>query len=796
MEDSKELIDELLARLADLDTKVASYRQEMLDQFQKFADELLKGVPEEVSNEVSRAIAESMAKYPALGGMPSRAAETASSSSSREGRKSPPPILYHTSGIPKMLREGFRSPHEREVEFQGLFTPSYLPLLDGNDRREPRINPESRLRKAVPDPVPEPYEEDEDEPPVQSRVAEPDLGNIYDVDNDDDAAVVEMVEEVEVGEGAAQDNNDKGKGKEVVRPSASREMTDASISSSVGSSSSEQKTRRSALRRSSSSARGSPRRVRFEFEGTEVLPTASPRPGSPLDLDAPESTSAVDDSEEYTGSSLIDVEGEEDDHPRPARISSTDALRRLTRTPSDDGTVWNVVQQSDPAVPHTNGTGSSGTGPSSTVSQAEAASTFTSTPVWSQMATPSADETQSQGQAPVNGMRVYHDTATPATTTSAPSDDEFSDEGYMEMKKSPKKSPSPTVASPKKPLSPAAIPAFPKSPLSSEIGSQLRKDTSGPSASSEGKGSSKNIAQRDDEEDVFKFEDEVAGAGSTKADKYLPDEPEEEEEQRPARREEPESKTPLSLYSTSPAISIPGKSPSPTGAAGGGGGGSSKAFTESIGSYKGGSLKMNVVRDLPIARAAAAMGDVKTYVGSVHGRTGIDPADESSYRASFTNARIPSGTTPRSLSERMMMEEAMGQRARDHQVRGQEARAQPARGTETVTQRARGQETRGHEARGTAARGTQATGQMAQGQSVSGQQVKPQQAPPQQATGPPATVQQAPAQQAPAEQAPAPQAPAQQAPAQQVPVQQAQAPAQQAPAQQAMNQQNNGDDLD
>ncbi|KAB5570662.1 hypothetical protein GE09DRAFT_715756 [Coniochaeta sp. 2T2.1] len=772
MDDSKKLIDELLARLADLDTKVASYRQEMLDQFQKFADELLKGVPEEVSSEVSRAIAESMAKYPALGGMPRRAAETiSSSSSSREGRKSPPPILYHTSGIPKMLREGLRSPHEREVEFQGLFTPSYLPLLDGNDRREPRINPESRLRKAEPDPVPEPYDEDEDEPPVQSRVAEPDLGNIYDVDNDDDAAVVEMVEEVEVAEDAAQDNNDKGKGKEVIRPSASREMTDASVSSSVGSSSSEQKTRRSALRRSSSSARDSPRRVRFEFEGTEVLPTASPQPGSPLDPDAPESTSAIDDSEEYAGSSLIDVEGEEDDLPRPARISSTDALRRLTRTPSDDGTVWNLVQQSDPAVPHTNGTGSSGTGPSSTTSQTEAASTLTSTPVWSQMATPSADENQSQGQAPVNGMRVYHDTATPATKTSAPSDDEYSDEGYMEIKKSPKKSPSPTVASPKKPLSPAAIPVFSKSPLSSEIGSQLRKDASGPSASSKGKGSSKNIAQRDDEEDVFKFEDEVAGAGSAKAEKYLPDEPEEDEE-RPARREEPESKTPVGLYSTSPAVSIPGKPPSPTGA----GGGSSKAFTESIGSYKGGSLKMSVVRDSPIARAAAAMGDVKTYVGSVHGRTGIDPADESSYRASFTNARIPSGTTPRSLSERMMMEEAMGQRARD-------------------------QQTRGHEARGAAARGPQAMGQMAQGQSVIVQQVKVQQAPPQQATGQPATVQQAPAQQAPAQQAPAQQAPAQQAPAQQapaqqVPAQQAQAQAQQAPAQQAMNQQNNGDDQD
>ena len=78
---------------------------------------------------------------------------------------------------------------------------------------------------------------------------------------------------------------------------------------------------------------------------------------------------------------------------------------------------------------------------------------------------------------------------------------------------------------------------------------------------------------------------------------------------------------------------------------------------DSIGSYKGSSIQMDVVRDPKLLEEAAAMGDVKTYVGSVHGRTGVDPADESSYRASFSNAKLLQGGVPRSFTERMMMED-------------------------------------------------------------------------------------------------------------------------------------------
>ncbi|OIW33225.1 hypothetical protein CONLIGDRAFT_164330 [Coniochaeta ligniaria NRRL 30616] len=664
MEDSKKLIDELLAKLAELDGKVASYRQDMLDQFKKFADDLLKTVPEDVSNEVARVIAESMAKYPSLS-MPSRSEPDSPATQTvtepkvpREGRKSPPPILYHTSGIPKMTKmfrdAGPRSPHDRELEFQGLFTPSYLPLLDGTDRptKQERVDRSWAFHKSN-----RPHlagAPPSDSPPAAQPV-QPVTGLN---DDDDEVAVVEMVEEVEVA--------DTDKGKQVIRPSPVRELTDVSVSSSVGSASSEHKTRRSALRRSSSSTKGSPRRVRFEFAGEEVLPTASPQQSESmlgtmggLDLDeSGPSSSAIDDSEDYSGPSLSDVEGEEDYVLRPARISSTEALRRLSRTPSDDGTVWKVVNPEDEkALPATNGHGPGDSEASTAGYFAEATSSSAMhTPAPSQLSAAIGSENQREKKvAMANGTHAYeldsptYDLVSPKAAVPKHREEDSEEEHFLAIR-SPKKAMSPSATSP------TAKPPTVKSSLAGDGSSQTPELALRPAASSQDKGKGKKNApaQQPEEEDLFDFDDPSMGmASSATAEKYLSEDEDEEAIAEDAGEADDEAPAaPLNLYSTSPAVSIPRrKTPSPPT--------HSKPMYGSIGSYKGAPLRMSVVVSPRIAEEAAAMGDVKTYVGSVHGRTGIDPADESSYRASFSNAKLLSGT-PRSFSERMMMEEAMG----------------------------------------------------------------------------------------------------------------------------------------
>lgn len=660
MEDSKELIGELLAKLAEMNNKVDNFRQDMLFEFNKFTEDLLRGVPDSVSYEVSRVIAESMSKYPLLS-IPSRrepdspvTPTTTEAMTPHERRKSPPPILYHTSGIPRMFKEGARDPHDREFEFQGLFTPSYLPLLDGNDppAKQQRVDPSWAFRRSAPlVPGGGPYPGGEppyDSPPVVHAQPAADRNN----DNDnDDQPVVEMIEEVEVPDTCREKN------KESVRPSPDRELTDVSISSSVASSTSEHKIRRSALRRSSSSTKGSPRsrRVRFDVEGTEVLPTASPQPSESflgsvggLHLDAPAS-SAMDDSEDYNGPSLSEVEGEEDHRPRPARISSTDALRRLSRTPSDDGTVWISSNEAPPAPAGADGSSETGASATSSLSKTTASAdpTPTQSPITSHMSVLSGQEDKARRAARPNGNRPTHAVGSPSEADAEQDDEDDNEEDVFLAIRSPKKAPwhpatLPTVVSPTVKPPTARVP-------SSERRAESPKTV--PTANHEGEGRKKDPAQHADEEEVFDFEDAIRG--SSPAEKYLPEQEEGDAVAEDATGdEEATPPVPQNLYSVSPAVPIPKrKTPSPPT--------HSRPVQESIGSYKGQPLRMSAVTSPKIVEEAAAMGDVKTYVGSVYGRTGIDPADESSYRASFSNAKLFSGT-PRSFSERLMMEEAMG----------------------------------------------------------------------------------------------------------------------------------------
>ncbi|KFY27560.1 hypothetical protein V491_00852, partial [Pseudogymnoascus sp. VKM F-3775] len=104
--------------------------------------------------------------------------------------------------------------------------------------------------------------------------------------------------------------------------------------------------RRSALRRSSSSGRvNGLRRVRFEFAGKEFPTTSSPSVAdtmmtiTPLDAVASETYEGGEEQAE------IEQVEDVDEEPVPRRISSSQALRMLSRGPvEDDGTKWDEVR--------------------------------------------------------------------------------------------------------------------------------------------------------------------------------------------------------------------------------------------------------------------------------------------------------------------------------------------------------------------------------------------------------------------------------------------------------------------
>ncbi|KUI64695.1 hypothetical protein VM1G_00238 [Cytospora mali] len=305
------LIAEAQAKLAELDSRVASYRHEMATEFTRYSEDLLRNVPEDVADRVSQAIANSILSsypslYPAGCLSPSPSENTTNLSEiSWNGNRSPPPVLPHTSGTPKGQPQ---SPHERELEFQGLFTPTYLPLLESVDRP---------LQSPPTSPGPAPT-------PATDTKLTPEYTN--------------------TSEGTQTPENIQRRR----RPSPLRYATDTSIDSTASDSSSV-RIRKSALRRSPASARSAdsprdPRRVRFDFEGQEVLPSSSPQASSTAlpewgSVSSGESTTPTDDS--FPVKSLADIEVEEAQRPR--KVSSSQALRALSKVPLDDHTMWTVV---------------------------------------------------------------------------------------------------------------------------------------------------------------------------------------------------------------------------------------------------------------------------------------------------------------------------------------------------------------------------------------------------------------------------------------------------------------------
>ncbi|EGS20768.1 uncharacterized protein CTHT_0026050 [Thermochaetoides thermophila DSM 1495] len=85
-------------------------------------------------------------------------------------------------------------------------------------------------------------------------------------------------------------------------------------------------------------------------------------------------------------------------------------------------------------------------------------------------------------------------------------------------------------------------------------------------------------------------------------------------------------------------------------------------FGHSIGSYKGRSVTINPIKDPQLYDEIAKLKDVHFWVGSVDGRSGIEPADMGSYRAANRNSIIGQGGVPMSFTQRLALEEEMERR--------------------------------------------------------------------------------------------------------------------------------------
>ncbi|OTB06883.1 hypothetical protein M426DRAFT_20630 [Hypoxylon sp. CI-4A] len=558
MDDTTSLVTDLLQKLTELDSRVSEYRQEMALEFRRYSHQRLQDVPGDVSAKVEKLVAERFRNYPALNPALSHVLDSQSQGNNNAGspdekawldRPLSPPAPPQSPVAISPVDDGTRSPHEREREFHGLFTPSYLPLLDAVQRRTP-------TPPALSPPVPE--------------VKEP--------NSNKDTSHATLADAV------------------LLRPDPVRRSTADTISS-VTSDDSTARSRRSALRRSSSSSikAQSPRRVRFDVEGEEVLPTSSP-PVSPRAPDLPLSplgnpTSLLDES--YNAIIInedTDLLGSSP--PMPKKITSTDRLKAMTRNSTEDTSKWEVVGNLDAT---------------------------------------DDDEDDELVMAGLSGRR-RHDTMQLTTDPSS-------------------------VKSTAHSINDARLPTQLGAPLAAvkevEENENANEADDVDDKTEEHNHPTESPNSKDGpylgEEAMFDFDDGQDMPSNARddktgsANKYIEEEDEDENEDEEADAT-PTAENPI-LFSTSPAIPVTkpatsARGPSPP-----------RQMAASVGSYRGKPFSIGVVRDPELHRKAAEMGDFYTFVGSVDGRSGVD--ESNSYRPELTYF----DGTPRSLSERLMKED-------------------------------------------------------------------------------------------------------------------------------------------
>ncbi|KAK2014762.1 hypothetical protein LZ32DRAFT_188290 [Colletotrichum eremochloae] len=626
MGDATRLIGDLHQKLADLDQKVAAYRQDMAAEFHRYSHQLLKNVPHDISVVVDRAVAASFDNYPALRPalVPPRdsldspppppttdhAGKLTETHSNPGGTRHPPPPPSPKSTSPSVLPHAgtavLNSPdtvhdRERDSDFHGLFTPSYLPLLDGSHTSPAPANPSPTFS-----PTPKPATDN-------------DMGRHKSGESG------EQQPAVQVSAAATRTPN---------RPNHERRATD-DTTSSVASELSDSKVRRSALRRASSGSKPppSPRRVRFEFEGGEVLPTSSPQSSEPsLVLSHTLANSRSPPPPEDESMSVESILGpDEDSGPPPKKVSSSQALRALSRAPLDANTVWTVVNPD--VLERENG--------SMTMSGSETSLQTNDTP-----------QSAPKLQSPPKITALKHEPTLEPSSPTFPAavdkprgnekdedNDSSSDEEFLAMAKPKSFANKKAILSPLS-RSPTRMAPVVYSPTQDKAGSH--DEIKSPIEQ-------KDSDDDDDEEELFHFEG--LSAPPKPRSRPAPIQEEDEEEDEGDKKNDINEPVAPTLYSTSPAVPIP-KAPEPAIPA--------HLISGSVGSFRGRPVTMPIVKNPDVYQQAASLGDVSTFIGGVDGSSGVDDGDLNSYRASVGQALF-SGT-PRSLMERMMMEEAQSQR--------------------------------------------------------------------------------------------------------------------------------------
>ncbi|KAK7733745.1 hypothetical protein SLS63_004530 [Diaporthe eres] len=559
LDDTAKLIAEAQAKLTELDDRVAAYRLQMAAEFNRFSGVQLQNVPEDVAYQVSQAVNKSLVNYHHLfppgshrGHTSPLQSPTESHDSPWRNKGSPPPILPHTSGTPK---EPHRSIHEREFEFQGLFTPTYLPLLDSADR------------------------------PIHSPPTSPGADPASNIDEKLAASTTALAEVVS----ASSEN--------------SATLTDA------------------------------------------ALPDTS----------------------------LGDTDGEDD--PPPRKVSSSQALRALSKEPLDDPTTWTVVNPGSEEPASDAGKSSEKT---STVPTVNAEDRDEMAPKQLPMhVKPEGGGGRGQGDAKEGSGHAKHESMVESVQAA---DEESSDEDDPLMiisKKDFKKKLRATDSQTSKATDPvSAQPNSPEATGRKPIPITNTKPVT-PEGSSSRVASAKRAepAEDDDEDDMFKLEagedDEtlekaISARGSPQ--KHLP-EPAEEEPEEPEEGDKADEKSddesdereaqfkPNAPIQASPPIGmaikkstdIPPKVPTmPQGS----------VPKMSIGSYGGKPIIMAAVKDQKLMEKIAKSEDARPFfVGSVNGRSGPDPSNAKSYRASLPS---PARSGPGTLMERWMREKEEG----------------------------------------------------------------------------------------------------------------------------------------
>ncbi|OAQ96110.1 hypothetical protein LLEC1_05202 [Akanthomyces lecanii] len=606
--DAASLHDGLRTKLNHLEAKLELYRQDLLSEFHRHYHELTHDASPLAVVSIQNSLASifddykglrpSIPRHPSTPPAPAPAPAPASQSAGAAAESPPLPVndSPETATAPQTLLlaplpadsgspDAPASPRDRDHELQGLFTPSYLPLLVASHipAHDTPLSPSDAIETAVNTSQQSSVAADSPKSAETGRLPATDSS----VDNSTTNAGMGHPTEEDRFPGRLNTAFRQRPSESEAAEAATADDANSSASSDKG----DNKAPRSALRRSSSIYKSpqSPRRVRFEFMGAEFLPTASPQPSDTM---MPRSSSPTWEGENVTVDSVLgDDDSDDDVGPPPRKISSSDALRALSREPLEDGTVWTVVNpDSDNAI----------------------TDKLQQVGLDKSPAKPAAGLQQGQ-EEPNNNRQAVDDDA-------------------LDMKK-------------KRAATPAPV---------SKTSAITSKDTS------RIKAPLNDSDIRDDDDDMFQFEDE--GVTLSQQRPHAPkveDEPSDDEDDRTTTFASVEVLSPLRSPTTVRPTSVPAVKPepaeptTPT---------TTRFHVGSVGSYKGRSIVMPVVKNPEVHAKAASIGNFNSFVGGLDGTSGMDPADLSSYRASVRDGFTG---TPRSFTERLMMEDMEAERRQE-----------------------------------------------------------------------------------------------------------------------------------